>query len=58
MYINTNFIHIERLLHVSALRGLRQGVLIHFVSRVSRVRDTYFVDPAREMYQHFLRMAS
>jgi hypothetical protein len=61
MYINTALF---TLLRVSAQRGYPEGVLIHFVSRVNKIRvqmsylhlDPHFVFFAHEMYLYSLKM--
>jgi len=58
-YVNTALFILLHSYKLQPKRGYPEGVQIHFVRRVKQIRvqmsylhrDTYFVDPAHEMYQ-------
>jgi hypothetical protein len=56
MYINTALFTLKHSDMFRASRPNPQEVLIRFVSRVNKIRDTYFVDPAHKIYRYPLMM--
>lgn len=55
MYINTTLFTLKHSNMFQPSRAHPQGVLIHSVSRMNKIHDTYFVDPAHKMFQYPLR---
>jgi hypothetical protein len=55
IYINTTLFTLKHSNMFQPSGAHSQGVLTHFVSRVNKTRDTYFVDHAHEMLSVPLR---